>query len=46
VTKQKQQTYRKIAQFYWVSTGEEPNARFDVAEVFSNGEIEYFKGAF
>ena len=46
VTKQKQQTYRKIAQFYWLRTGEEPNARFDVAEVFSNGEIEYFKGAF
>ena len=46
VTKQKRETYRKIAQFYWLATGEEPNARFDVAEVFDDGRIEYLKNAF
>ena len=42
----KQQRYRKIAQCYWVQTGEEPNARFDVAEVWADGTIEYIKNAF
>ena len=46
VVKRKCQTYLKIAQFYWLQTGEEPNARFDVAEVYADGRIEYLKNAF
>jgi putative endonuclease len=41
----KQRRYRKIAEYYWLRTGEEPNARFDVAEVF-DGKIEYYKNAY
>ena len=46
VGKDKQQRYRKIAECYWIQTGEEPNARFDVAEVTADGRIEYIKNAF
>ena len=46
VVKEKQRKYVKIAQFYWISTGKEPNARFDVAEVWADGSIEYIKNAF
>ena len=46
VGKDKQQRYRRIAECYWLQTGEEPNARFDVAEVWSDGRIEYIKNAF
>ena len=46
VTKQKQERYYKIAKFFWLEQKEEPNARFDVAEVFSDGKIEYHKNAF
>lgn len=46
VGKSKQKRYLQIAKFYWVQTGEEPNARFDVAEVYADGKIEYFKNAF
>jgi putative endonuclease len=46
VIKTKQERYYKIAQFYGMQTGEEPNARFDVAEVYGNGEITYIKYAF
>ena len=46
VTKDKQRRYLLIAKFYWKSTGEEPNARFDVAEVWADGTIEYIKNAF
>ena len=46
VGKEKQGRYYKIAQFYWLQTGEEPNARFDVAEVFEDCKIEYIKNAF
>ena len=42
----KQKRDYKIAEFYWLKTGEEPNARFDVAEVSANGEIEYYENAF
>lgn len=42
----KRQRYREIAQWYGLQTGEEPNARFDVAEVFADGRIEYMKYAF
>ena len=42
----KQRRYRKIAECFWKETGEEPNARFDVAEVYADGTIEYFKNAF
>ena len=46
VTRQKRERYMQIAKFYWVSNGEEPNARFDVAQVFSGGTIDYIKNAF
>ena len=46
VTEAKQRRYYKIAQFYWLTIGEEPNARFDVAEVYPQGKIEYYKYAF
>lgn len=42
----KRRRYRQIARFYWMETGEEPNARFDVAEVWEDGRIEYHKYAF
>ena len=46
VDKNKQQRYHMIAKFYWMKTKEEPNARFDVAEVYADGRIEYIKYAF
>ncbi len=46
VGKEKRRRYQKIAQCYWKQNGEEPNARFDVAEVYADGKIEYFKNAF
>ncbi len=46
VTKEKQRRYYKIAQYYGLTHGEEPNARFDVAEVYADGRIEYIKNAF
>ncbi len=46
VTKEKQRRYRKIAEYYWLETHEEPNARFDVAEVYEGGRIEYIKYAY
>ena len=42
----KQRRYRQIAQAYWLKIGREPNARFDVAEVYADGKIEYIKYAF
>ena len=42
----KQARYKKIAQCYWLQTGQEPNARFDVAEVYQDGKIEYYKHAY
>lgn len=46
VVKAKRLRYQKIARFYWLETGGEPNARFDVAEVWEDGKIEYHKYAF
>lgn len=46
VTSTKRQRYYKIAEFYWLQTGKEPNARFDVAEVYPEDKIEYYKNAF
>ena len=46
VGKDKQARYKRIAQCYWLQTGKEPNARFDVAEVYADGRIEYIKYAF
>ncbi len=46
VGKVKRERYYKIAKCYWLQTGEEPNARFDVAEVYADGRIEYIKNAF
>ena len=42
----KRQRYYQIAKFYWTQTREEPNARFDVAEVYADGKMEYIKNAF
>ena len=42
----KQAKYYKIAKYYGLQTGEEPNARFDVAQVFEDGNIDYIKNAF
>ena len=46
VGKEKQRRYYQIAQCYWLKIGKEPNARFDVAEVYADGRIEYIKNAF
>ena len=42
----KQRRYYQIAKFYSLEIGEEPNARFDVAEVDEQGKINYIKNAF
>ena len=42
----KQKRYYKIAQFYALSIKEEPNARFDVAEVYADGRIAYIDHAY
>lgn len=42
----KQSRYYKIAECYWLETKTEPNARFDVIEVYADGRIEHFKNAF
>ena len=46
VGKEKQRRYYQIATFYGLQFGEEPNARFDVAEVYADKHIEYFENAF
>ena len=46
VREDKKRRYYKIASYYGLQTGEEPNARFDVAEVYADGRIEYFENAF
>ena len=46
VDTQKQNRYQKIARYYWAQTGKEPNARFDIAEVYEGKRIEYYKNAF
>ena len=46
VGREKQKRYYKIAQYYAAKEGSEPNARFDVAEVYEGGRIEYYKNAF
>ena len=46
VGKEKQKRYYKIALCYGEKTGGEPNARFDVAEVYADGRIEYYENAF
>ena len=46
VGQQKRRRYMQIAKFYWKWDKEEPNARFDVAEVYADGTVEYYKNAF
>lgn len=46
LTKQKKERYLRIAKWYSVETKKLPNARFDVAEVYADGTIEYIKNAF
>ncbi|MBE7067688.1 MAG: YraN family protein [Clostridiales bacterium] len=43
---EKQKRYYQLARYYGAKTGEEPNARFDVIEVYADGKIEYYKYAF
>ena len=46
VGRDKQKRYYQIALCYGNEKGGEPNARFDVAEVYENGRIEYYQNAF
>ncbi len=46
VTRQKRERYRKIAKCYWLEKGVEPNARFDVIEVWADGRVEHIENAF
>ncbi len=46
VGKTKRERYYKIAQCYGLTNACEPNARFDVAEVYADGRIEYYENAF
>ena len=46
VGNEKQRRYYQIALCYGGQEGEEPNARFDVAEVYENGNVEHYKNAF
>ena len=46
VTAQKRKRYLNIAKCYWLETGEEPNARFDVIEVWADGKVEHIPDAF
>jgi putative endonuclease len=46
VGREKQKRYYQIALCYGKQTGGEPNARFDVAEVYDGDRIEYYKNAF
>lgn len=46
VDQKKQARYYQIARYYGLCEGEEPNARFDVAQVFQDGRIDYIKNAF
>ena len=43
---EKQKRYYNIAKCYALTIKEEPNARFDVAEVYADGRIEYIDHAF
>lgn len=46
VGREKQKRYYQIALCYGKEEGSEPNARFDVAEVYEGNRIEYYKNAF
>ena len=46
VTGEKQKRYYNIARYYGLKTGKEPNARFDVVEVYADGRIEHIPNAF
>lgn len=46
VTGEKQRRYYQIARYYGLQTGEEPNARFDVVEVYADGRLEHIENAF
>ncbi len=46
VGREKQKRYYQIALCYGKEKGGEPNARFDVAEVYEGERIEYYKNAF
>ena len=46
VNRDKQERYRKIALYYGQKAKKELNVRFDVIEVYENGEIEHYTSAF
>ena len=46
VGRSKQERYRLIARYYTAQKREEPNARFDVVEIYDDGRIEYYEHAY
>lgn len=46
VSAAKRNRYLKIARYYWLETGQEPDARFDVVEVWADGRINHLINAF
>ncbi|MBQ7879598.1 MAG: YraN family protein [Clostridia bacterium] len=46
VTGEKRRRYMQIAKYYGLKQGEEPNARFDVAEVDGDGKVDHYQNAF
>ncbi|MBE5751583.1 MAG: YraN family protein [Clostridiales bacterium] len=46
ITADKRRRYFQIAKFYGLKKREEPNARFDVAEVDGEGNVDYYQNAF
>ena len=46
VTATKRNRYYQMAKFYGLSVGEEPNARFDVVEVWADGRLRHIDHAF
>ena len=46
VTANKKQRYYQMAKLYGLSIGQEPNARFDVVEVWADGRISHIEYAF
>ena len=46
VTQNKKQRYYQMAKLYGLSLGIEPNARFDVVEVWADGRISHIEYAF
>ena len=46
VTREKREKYRKIAAYYLSGKGEDIDVRFDVVEVYADGQVEHIENAF